>query len=55
MHGNNVGMEELRDRPGWSVYDARRRARAGKVLESRVMLGDKAFDEGADIERFHHH
>ena len=55
VHGNNVGMEELRDRPGWSVYDARRRARAGKVLESRVMLGDKAFDEGADIERFQHH
>jgi len=50
-----VGMEELRDCPGWTAYDARRRARAGKVLASRIMLGDKAFDEGADIERFHHH
>jgi len=26
-----VGMEELRDCPGWTAYDARRRARAGKV------------------------
>lgn len=55
VHGNNVRMEELRELPGWEVYDARRRARAGKVLESRVMLGDKAFDEGADVERFHRH
>ena len=55
VHGNNVGMEELRESDGWETYDARRRARAGKVLESRVLLGDKAFDEGADIERFQHH
>ena len=31
LHGNNVGMEELRDAPGWKAYDARRMARAGKV------------------------
>lgn len=55
LRDNVVTMEELRELDGWGAYDARRRARAGKVLESGVMLGDKAFDEGADIVRFARH
>ena len=55
LHDNAVSMEELRELDGWTAYDTRRKARAGKVLESRVMLGDRAFDEGGDVERFRRH
>ena len=55
LHDNAVSMEEFRELDGWTAYDTRRKARAGKVLESRVMLGDRAFDEGGDVERFRRH
>ena len=55
FHGCAVEMETLRLNDGWRAYDARRRKRAGKVLESRVMLSDAAFDEGADVERRKRH
>ena len=55
LHDNAVSMEELRELDGWTAYDTRRKERAGKVLESRVMLGDRAFDEGGDVERFRRH
>ena len=55
FHGCDLEMETLRANEGWQTYDARRKKRAGKVLESRVMLGDAAFDEGADVERRKRH
>jgi len=45
----------LRDINGWDAFDARRKARANKALESRVMLGSSVFDEGADSQRFVRH
>lgn len=55
LRDNAATMEELREIDGWDAYETRRKARAGKVLESRVMLGERAFDEGADVERFRRH
>ena len=55
FHGCDVEMETLRESDGWQTYDDRRKKRAGKVLESRVLLGDAAFDEGADVERRKRH
>ena len=55
LHGCPAAAETLRELDGWDAYDARRRKRAGKVLESGVMLGERAFDEGADAERFRRH
>ena len=53
--GCAVGMEELRESEGWAAYDERRRRRAEKAIEGRVMLGRGHFDEGADAERFRRH
>lgn len=55
LRDNAATMEELREIDGWDAYETRRVARAGKVLESRVMLGERAFDEGGDVERFRRH
>ena len=55
LRGCPAAAETLRELDGWDTYDERRRKRAGKVLESRVMLGERAFDEGADAERFRRH
>ena len=55
LHGCPAAAETLRELDGWDAYDARRRKRAGKVLESGVMLGERAFDKGADAERFRRH
>lgn len=55
LRDNAATMEELRTIDGWDAYETRRVARAGKVLESRVMLGERAFDEGGDVERFRRH
>ena len=55
LRDNAATMEELREIDGWDAYETRRKARAGKVLESRVMLGERAFDEGGDVERFRRH
>jgi Leucine-rich repeat (LRR) protein len=52
LHGCAVEMEALRELDGWREYDARRKKRAGKVIDSKVLLGTgSAFDEGADVER----
>ena len=55
LHNNPVKLDALRDIDGWNAFDARRKARANKALESRVMLGSSVFDEGADSQRFIRH
>ena len=55
LHNNPVKLDALRDIDGWDAFDARRKARANKALESRVMLGSSVFDEGADSQRFVRH
>ena len=55
LHNNPVKLDALRDIDGWNAFDARRKARANKALESRVMLGSSVFDEGADSQRFVRH
>lgn len=55
LHGNPVKLESLRNVDGWNEFDARRKARANKALDSRVMLGSSVFDEGADKERYRRH
>jgi Leucine-rich repeat (LRR) protein len=51
LHRNPVTIEELREIDGYAELDARRRAKADKVLDGRVLGATKAFDEGADAAR----
>ena len=44
----------LNPKSAW-IYVFRRKKRADKALESRVMLGQNVFDEGADEDRFIRH
>lgn len=55
LRDNPLTLESLRTRDGWDAFDARRKKRADKALESRVMLGRNVFDEGADEDRFIRH
>ena len=55
LHGCALEMELLREKEGWAEYNGRRQTRAGKVLESKVLLGSSAFDEGGDVERRRRH
>jgi len=55
LRDNPLTLESLRTRDGWDAFDARRKKRADKALESRVMLGRHVFDEGADEDRFIRH
>ena len=52
LHDNPISMESLREIQGWDAFDARRRARASKSIESSVMLSSTVFDEGGDVDRF---
>lgn len=52
LHDNPVSMESLREIEGWDAFDARRRARASKSIDSSVMLSSTVFDEGGDVDRF---
>ena len=51
LHGNPCTLEELREVDGYAALDARRRAKADKVVDGRVLGANKAFDEGADAAR----
>ena len=51
LHGNPCTIEELREVDGYAELDARRRAKADKVVDGRVLGATKAFDEGADAAR----
>ena len=51
LHGNPCTIEELREIDGYAELDARRRAKADKVLQGRVLGAASAFDEGADAAR----
>jgi len=55
LRENPILVEALRERDGWSEFEARRKRRADKALDARVMLGDNIFDEGADNDRFVRH
>lgn len=54
LHNNSLTAEQLRETPGYSEMDARRRAKYDKQLESRVLLGRGGLDEGVDVEEFEH-
>lgn len=55
LHGCAVEMETLREVDGWEAYETRRVKRAEKALDAKVLLGENAFDEGADVERRKRH
>ena len=55
LHGCAVEMETLREVDGWEAYQTRRVKRAEKALDAKVLLGENAFDEGADVERRKRH
>lgn len=49
-HDNPLTVEALRAAEGYQAYDERRRARASKQLDGRVMADTaRAFSEGADV------
>lgn len=52
LKNNAVTVEELRELDGWQKYNERRVSRADKILESKTILGEASFREGADAERY---
>ena len=52
LHSNPCTIEELREIDGYAELDARRRAKADKIIEGRVLGASQAFDEGADASSF---
>ena len=52
LHNNDVTIEQLRSLDGYAELDARRRAKADKAIDGRVMGATNAFDEGADAAAF---
>ena len=54
-HDNPLTVDALRAADGFDAYDARRRARASKQLDGRVMADmGRVFSEGADVEEWEH-
>jgi uncharacterized ubiquitin-like protein YukD len=52
VHNNPVTVEQLRELDGYAELEARRRAKANKALDGRVLGASSAFDEGADASAF---
>ena len=49
LHGNPITQEELKQLPGFAVFEANRKAKYDKKLEANLM-GREGFDEGADSD-----
>jgi uncharacterized ubiquitin-like protein YukD len=52
VHNNPVTVEQLRELEGYAQLEARRRAKANKAIDGRVLGASSAFDEGADASAF---
>ena len=52
LHDNPLSIAAFREIEGYESFDARRKTRASKALDAKVMLSKSVFDEGIDADRF---
>ncbi|OUS43239.1 hypothetical protein BE221DRAFT_80520 [Ostreococcus tauri] len=52
LHDNPLSTAAFREIEGYESFDARRKTRASKALDAKVMLSKSVFDEGIDADRF---
>ncbi|OEL33749.1 Plant intracellular Ras-group-related LRR protein 7 [Dichanthelium oligosanthes] len=49
LHDNPITMDDFRQMDGFNEFEARRRKKFDKQIDSRVMMGSMALDEGVDF------
>nr|CAB3501627.1 unnamed protein product [Digitaria exilis] len=49
LHGNPITMDQFQQMEGFNEFEARRRKKFDKQIDSRVMMGSTALDEGIDF------
>jgi len=49
LHDNPITMDQFQQMNGFNEFEARRRKKFDKQIDSRVMMGSTALDEGVDF------
>ncbi|CAJ1975350.1 unnamed protein product [Sphenostylis stenocarpa] len=49
LHGNPISMNQLQQMEGFQDFEARRKKKFDKQIDSNVMIGSKGLDEGVDL------
>ncbi|KAL9314285.1 hypothetical protein ACSQ67_019737 [Phaseolus vulgaris] len=49
LHGNPISMDQLQQMEGFQEFEARRKKKFDKQIDSNVMIGSKGLDEGVDL------
>ncbi|XP_015883396.3 plant intracellular Ras-group-related LRR protein 7 [Ziziphus jujuba] len=49
LHGNPISMDQFQQMEGFQEFEARRRKKFDKQIDSNVMIGSKGLDEGVDL------
>ncbi|XP_061358896.1 plant intracellular Ras-group-related LRR protein 7 isoform X1 [Gastrolobium bilobum] len=49
LHGNPISMDQFQQMDGFQEFEARRRKKFDKQIDSNVMISSKGLDEGVDL------
>ncbi|KAG5049610.1 hypothetical protein JHK85_010713 [Glycine max] len=49
LHGNPISMDQFQQMEGFQEFEARRKKKFDKQIDSNVMIGSKGLDEGVDL------
>ncbi|KAJ1406260.1 Leucine-rich repeat [Sesbania bispinosa] len=49
LHGNPISMDQFQQMEGFQEFEARRRKKFDKQIDSNVMISSKGLDEGVDL------
>ncbi|KAL6559576.1 Plant intracellular Ras-group-related LRR protein 7 [Orobanche gracilis] len=49
LHGNPISMDDFKQMEGFEDFEARRKRKFDKLIDSNVMLNSKGLDEGVDL------
>ncbi|KVH98480.1 Leucine-rich repeat-containing protein [Cynara cardunculus var. scolymus] len=49
LHGNPISMDQFQTMEGFQEFEARRKRKFDKQIDSNVMIGSKGLDEGVDL------
>ncbi|XP_062170762.1 plant intracellular Ras-group-related LRR protein 7 [Alnus glutinosa] len=49
LHGNPISMDQFQQMEGFQDFEARRKKKFDKQIDSNVMMGSKGLDEGVDL------
>ncbi|XP_021804101.1 plant intracellular Ras-group-related LRR protein 7-like [Prunus avium] len=48
LHGNPISMDQFQQMEGFQEFEARRKKKFDKQIDSNVMISSKGLDEGVD-------